>query len=233
MEKYVKKCSRCSNKYCNDKCKGKIHNFKGNFICYKCVENKGKSEFHNPEFCIICYKKGHGKIEEIKECKLCEVSYCRKCQNITNKFKIKKNIGLVCKFCIYRYFSEEYSTPEEIFYCDVKGCKNSNSEYFFRYKKFKRLQKICSDHKICEELIFETELIKYCNIMKQYYPVNFTKNCISCNRYFYKKLIKKEQCITCYLACIKIQKWWFNIYWDPKSHIRKKILNSQYDKYYN
>lgn len=228
----IDKCIRCFNYYCKDNCKDKIHNFKEGNICYKCVKNKGKSEFHNPCFCIVCYKRGKGKKEEIKMCKLCKASYCKECEFSSNKLTQKKNFGTVCKFCVFNNFSPEIIKPDKIFICDVKGCKNTNYDYFFSFKKFKKLQKICSYHYCDKNAIIESDTEKYCDIMLKYYPVKVTKKCVTCENYFYKTFVKKGQCIPCYLACVKIQKWWFKIYWDPTSKTRIRILNSQYEESY-
>ena len=68
--------------------------------------------------------------------------------------------------------------------------------------------------------------------------INFIKNNKDknwSNKYLgmkeFKTDLKKEQDKIIEKFVIKIQRWWIDIYYNPRSRVRQKILNKQFDEY--
>lgn len=137
--------------------------------------------------------------------------------------------------------------------CFIKGCnetynlsKKSVIESCIEDIKCIEYQRpVCEKHKFIPQ---NSKWIKYCTYNKKYYRYKRIKKY---DHFYHKKILisetmyrcelcKKDKfihsslgtkiCFDCLMAT-KIQKWWLNIYWNPKSKICEKRLNKQYNSY--
>ena len=69
------------------------------------------------------------------------------------------------------------------------------------------------------------------DFVKKYSHKNWSNKLLGMKEFKIDESLEKNKILEKY--AIKIQRWWMDIYYNPRSKIRQKILNHQFDEYIN
>ena len=107
------------------------------------------------------------------------------------------------------------------------------TERIYEYRNYNiKVLHYCENH-IHEVSKYSSETIVFSEHEQEWYHTRMVSKCKNKNCTDYLEPESGEYCRKCIDAIIKIQRWWYYLYWVPTSRVRIKIINREFDEYYN